>query len=88
LALPLTSFTLHPCLKNALDSDTYSNGKGSTVAKVVDGSVDQHELSGMAGVANIGNDLNWCGHPFAQANWFALGKTRMESSTYSRTNCR
>jgi alpha-glucuronidase len=28
----------------------------------------------MAGVANIGNDINWCGHPFAQANWYALGR--------------
>ena len=28
----------------------------------------------MAGVANIGNDINWTGHPFAQANWYALGR--------------
>ncbi len=28
----------------------------------------------MAGVANIGNDINWCGHPFAQANWYAFGR--------------
>lgn len=31
-------------------------------------------LSGMSGVANIGSDINWCGHPFAQANWYAFGR--------------
>ncbi len=65
---------LAPLYKEVLESDTYSNGKGSTVAKVIDGSINKHSLNGMAGVANIGNDINWCGHPFAQANWFALGR--------------
>ncbi len=65
---------LAPLFKEVLESDTYSKGKGSTVAKVIDGSLDNHTLNGMAGVANIGNDINWCGHPFAQANWYALGR--------------
>lgn len=65
---------LAPLFKECLESDTYAKGKGSTVAKVVDGSLDDHMLSGMAGVANIGADINWCGHPFAQANWYALGR--------------
>ena len=65
---------LAPLFKETLFSDTYSNGKGSTVAKTIDGSMDGHKLSGMAGVANIGSDINWCGHPFAQANWYALGR--------------
>lgn len=65
---------LAPLFKEVLQSDTYYKGKGSTVAKVVDGSLDHHSLNGMAGVANIGNDINWCGHPFAQANWYALGR--------------
>jgi alpha-glucuronidase len=65
---------LAPLFKETLDSDTYAKGKGSTVAKVVDGSLDKHELSGIAGVANIGTDLNWCGHPFAQSNWYAFGR--------------
>ena len=60
--------------KEVLNSDTYAKGKGSTVAKVLDGSIDNHSLSGMAGVANIGNDRNWTGHIFGQANWFAFGK--------------
>ncbi|MBS1602651.1 MAG: alpha-glucuronidase [Bacteroidetes bacterium] len=31
-------------------------------------------ITGMAGVANIGNDIDWCGHPFGQANWYAFGR--------------
>lgn len=60
--------------KETLSSDTYVKGEGSTVAKVVDGSLYQNEHSAIAGVANIGNDVNWCGHPFAQANWYAFGR--------------
>lgn len=60
--------------KEVLDADTYGKGKGSTVAEVVDGSLEGHALSAMAGVANIGNDINWTGHPFGQANWYAYGR--------------
>ena len=63
-----------PLFKEVLNADTYEYGKGSTVAKVIDGSLDNHELSGMAGVSNIGNDINWTGHPFGQANWYAFGR--------------
>jgi alpha-glucuronidase len=65
---------LAPLFKECLDSDTYSKGRGSTVAKRIDGSTYGHSLTGMAGVANIGNDINWTGHPMAQANWYALGR--------------
>lgn len=65
---------LGPLYKEVLNSDTYSKGKGSTVARVIDGSTDNHTLTGMAGVSNIGSDINWCGHPFAQANWYAFGR--------------
>lgn len=60
--------------KEVLNADTYTKGKGSTVAEVVDGSLEGHTLSAMAGVANIGNDINWTGHPFGQANWYAYGR--------------
>jgi alpha-glucuronidase len=65
---------LAPLFKECLSSDTYSKGAGSTVAKVIDGSLEGHSISGMAGVSNIGNEINWTGHPFAQANWYALGR--------------
>ncbi len=65
---------LAPLFKETLDADTYCQGPGSLVSRVVDGSLDGHALSGMAGVANTGTDRNWCGHPFAAANWFAFGR--------------
>ncbi|MCF7885803.1 MAG: alpha-glucuronidase [Candidatus Marinimicrobia bacterium] len=60
--------------KECLQSDTYAKGKGSTVAKIIDGSLYQKNTSGMAGVSNIGTDRNWTGHPFAQANWYGFGR--------------
>ncbi len=36
--------------------------------------VNPASLKAVAGVANVGNDLNWCGHHFAQANWYAFGR--------------
>ncbi len=60
--------------KEVLDADTYSKGKGSTVAKIVDGSMDKHSISAMAGVANIGLDSNWCGNIFNQSNWYVYGR--------------
>lgn len=33
-----------------------------------------NKVKGIAGVANIGDDANWCGHPFSQANWYAFGR--------------
>ncbi|MEA1786964.1 alpha-glucuronidase family glycosyl hydrolase [Arenibacter sp. GZD96] len=60
--------------EEVLDADTYQKGKGATVAKVIDGSLHNTKLSGIAGVANIGNDINWTGHIFAQANWYGYGR--------------
>ncbi|RXG12014.1 alpha-glucuronidase [Leeuwenhoekiella aestuarii] len=60
--------------EETLQEDTFSQGKGSTVAKVVDGSLTDTQLTGIAGVSNIGNARNWTGHPFAQANWYGFGR--------------
>ncbi|WP_073097699.1 alpha-glucuronidase family glycosyl hydrolase [Cyclobacterium lianum] len=57
-----------------LQSDTYVNGPGSTVSKVIDGSLHGYSLTAMAGVSNIGTDRNWTGHHFHQANWFGYGR--------------
>lgn len=38
------------------------------------GFVNPARLVGISGVANIGDDANWCGHPFSQANWYAFGR--------------
>jgi len=65
---------LAPMFKEVLDADTYAKGEGSTVSKVIDGSIDNHSLTGIAGVANTGTDRNWTGHLFGQANWYAFGR--------------
>ena len=65
---------LAPLFEEALDADTMVKGKGSTVAKVVDGELHGYQLTGMAGVSNIGADRNWTGSQFDQANWFAFGR--------------
>ncbi|WP_337498758.1 alpha-glucuronidase [Segatella sp.] len=38
------------------------------------GFVNPDRLVGISGVTNIGDDANWCGHPFSQANWYAFGR--------------
>ena len=65
---------LAPMWEEVLRSDTYERGAGSTVARVIDGSLEGHALTGIAGVANVGSDANWTGHDFAQANWYAFGR--------------
>ena len=65
---------LAPLFSECLHADTYARGLGSTVVRVTDGSLYHSKYSAIAGVANIGQDDNWCGHPFAQANWYAFGR--------------
>jgi alpha-glucuronidase len=65
---------LSPMWEECLQSDTYQEGKGSTVARSTDGSIYPQKYTAIAGVANIGLDANWSGHHFAQANWYAFGR--------------
>lgn len=82
---------LAPMWKECLDSDTYLQVEGSTplqskhstIARVTDGSLFPHSLTAISGVANIGDDVNWCGHPFAQANWYAFGRLAWNHSLSS-----
>ena len=62
---------LGPLFEEVLQADT---GHGGTVARVVDGSLEKHKLTAIAGVANIGTDRNWSGSQFDQANWYAFGR--------------
>jgi alpha-glucuronidase len=75
---------LAPMWREFFSADTYAKGRGSTVTKVVDGSVDKHQLTGIAGVANTGTDRNWTGHHFLQANWFAFGRLAWNPDLTSR----
>lgn len=73
---------LAPYWEELLDADTHAKGRGSTVARVVDGSLhacpERGECApartGIAGVANVGDDRNWTGSHFNQANWYAFGR--------------
>jgi alpha-glucuronidase len=65
---------LAPLWKEVLGADTWASGKGSTVAKVIDGSLHRYRRTGIAGVANIGRDRDWTGSQFNQANWYAFGR--------------
>jgi len=65
---------LAPMWEEVLDADTHARGEGSTVARVVDGSLEGHRVTGVAGVANTGTNRDWTGHPFHQANWYAYGR--------------
>jgi alpha-glucuronidase len=65
---------LAPLFKEVLDADTYAKGRGSTVGKVIDGSLMGFTRTAIAGVANIGDDRNWTGSQFNQANWYAFGR--------------
>jgi alpha-glucuronidase len=60
--------------EEVLRSDTHRPRQGSTVAKILDGSVDNYAHTAIAGVANIGTDRNWSGAQFEQANWYAFGR--------------
>jgi len=64
---------LAPMWKETLDWDTYAKGTGSTIAKIIDGSLYSNDKSVIIGITNTGSDRNWCGHHFAQANWYAFG---------------
>jgi alpha-glucuronidase len=74
---------LAPMWKEFLDADTFAKGPGSTVATVVDGTLHGYARTGIAGVANTGDDRNWCGHDLAQANWYAFGRLAWDPSLTS-----
>ena len=71
---------LAPMWKEYLAFDLFAAGAGSTLASVVDGTLGGRALTAIAGVANTGDDRNWCGHIFAQANWYAFGRLAWDHS--------
>lgn len=70
---------LAPLFKETLDSDTHRSA--GTIAAIT--SADGPGKSAIAGVANIGDSTNWCGHDFAQANWYAFGRLAWDPSLSS-----
>jgi len=71
--------------EEVLQADTYASGAGSTVARVIDGSLHGYSTTAMAGVANIGNDTNWTGSHFNQANWYVYGRMAWDPDLDAQT---
>jgi alpha-glucuronidase len=71
---------LGPLFEEVLDADTWAAGKGSTVAKVIDGSLHRYARTGIAGVSNVGTDRNWTGSHLNQANWYVFGRLAWDPS--------
>jgi len=65
---------LGPLFEETLDQDTFASGPGSTVARIVEGAFLPPGPSAIAGVANVGDDRDWTGSHFNQANWYAFGR--------------
>jgi len=76
---------LGPLYAEVLKADTYSRGAGSTVTKVIDGSLFGYRETAFAGVANTGTDRNWCGSIFNQANWYVFGRLAWDPDLSPRT---
>lgn len=70
--------------EEVLRSETYAKGPGSTVAKVIEGALEPHSLTGMAGVSNVGSDRNWCGSDFNQADWYGFGRLAWDPQASAR----
>ncbi len=71
--------------QGALRADTWARGPGSTVARVIDGSLYGQHDTAIAGVANIGSDRNWCGSIFNQSNWYVFGRLAWNPNASART---
>ena len=72
---------LGPLFAEVLNANTYrGDGEGPTVAQVIDGSAEGHALTGIAGVANVGQSRDWSGSTFNQANWYAFGRLAWDHS--------
>ena len=74
--------------EEVLSADTHAEGEGTSVASVIDGVAQEYELTGMAGVANIGSDRNWSGSVFDQANWYAFGRLAWDPDASSEAIAR
>ncbi|MGA8204508.1 MAG: alpha-glucuronidase family glycosyl hydrolase [Woeseiaceae bacterium] len=74
--------------EEVLKADTYAKGPGSTVARIIDGELHGYARTGIAGVANTGDDRDWCGSTFEQANWYAFGRLAWDPEASARSIAR
>ncbi len=79
-----TGFSNHLCFLpsmwlETLNADTHAYGEGSTIGRITRGDYSHRRPTAIAGVANVGDEDSWCGHPMAQANWYAFGRMAWDS---------
>jgi len=75
---------LGPLYEEVLQTDTLATGAGSTLARIVDGTVFGSQDSAIAGVSNVGDDVDWTGSHFNQANWYAYGRMAWDPDLSAR----
>ncbi|MBV8630374.1 MAG: glucosiduronase, partial [Silvibacterium sp.] len=76
---------LVPMWKTALDFDLRADGRHTPVKEIVEGTSFHRPLGGFAGVANVGLDANWLGHPMAMANLYGFGRLAWNPDTPAET---
>jgi alpha-glucuronidase len=76
---------LVPMWKEALDFDLRADNRHTPVKEIVEGKAFDRPLGGFAGVANVGLDANWLGHPMAMANLYGFGRLAWNPDTTSQT---
>ena len=75
---------LVPMWKTALDFDLRADSRHTPVKEIVEGRAFNRPLGGFAGVANVGLDANWLGHPMSMANLFGFGRLAWNPDTASQ----
>ncbi|HVI78569.1 MAG TPA: alpha-glucuronidase, partial [Candidatus Acidoferrum sp.] len=75
---------LPPMWKETLDFDLRANGKATLVKEIVAGRSFHRPTGGFVGVANVGMDANWLGHPLAMANLYGFGRLAWDPDVSSR----
>ena len=63
-----------PMWKEVLDFDLHANHKVSFTKEIVAGRTFHRPTGGFVGVANVGIDPNWLGHPLAMANLYGFAR--------------
>jgi alpha-glucuronidase len=76
---------LVPMWKQILDFDIRADDRSTPVKDIVEGKSFHRTLGGLAGVANVGLDVNWLAHPLAMANLYGFGRLAWNPDTSSTT---
>ncbi len=69
-----TAAYLGPMWHTILQTDTYAEGEGSSIARMLKGELQEHRIECIAGVTNTGDEPGWCGNALNPANWYAFGR--------------